>query len=54
MVEAGLIEKLKQNWWPRNDECSIEGGGDGDGILYVGDVLGIFLILIFGKEFVLL
>lgn len=52
MVEGGLIERLKKDRWPRNDECSIGVGGSDDGVLYVGDVLGIFLILIFGKEFV--
>ena len=47
-VATGHIEKWKQDWWPRADKCSVKGGDD-DGVLHVGDVLGIFLILIIGN-----
>ena len=50
IIEAGLIEKWKQDYWPRNDECMWKGDGSSDDItLYVPDLTGMFLLLVIGN-----
>ena len=52
MVEGGLIDKWKYQYWPRDDECSWKGDGSSDDqTLYVADFVGYFLLLVVGKNF---
>ena len=51
IVEAGLIDKWKYQYWPRDDECSWKGDGSSDDqTLYVTDFVGYFLLLLVGKS----
>ena len=50
-MEAGLIQKWKQVYWPSDDECSMvnRGGQSTTVIVNVSDMQGSFYILMLGK-----
>ena len=49
-MEAGLIKRWKQVFWPRNDECQIKGSTDANVIkVFLADMQGSFYILGMGK-----
>lgn len=46
IMEAGLIKRWKQVFWPRNDECQIKGSTDANVIkVFLADMQGSFYIL---------
>jgi hypothetical protein len=51
-MEAGLIQKWKQVFWPRDDECSTTARGTQTTtvIVNVSDMQGSFYILMLGKQ----
>ena len=52
IVGAGLIDKWKYQYWPRDDECNWKGDGSSeDQTLYVADFAGYFLLLVVGNTF---
>lgn len=51
-MEAGLIEKWKNVYWPSDDECAVtaRGGQGSSTTVTVTDMQGSFFILGIGKE----
>jgi len=52
IVEAGMIERWKQVYWPQDDECNLvkRGAESADTFVTVSDMQGSFYILFIGKS----
>ncbi|OWF36887.1 Glutamate receptor 3 [Mizuhopecten yessoensis] len=46
MQEAGLIEKWRQKWWPRSDQCSVSGRTSSATALGIDSLAGPFLVYV--------
>ena len=51
MKTGGLIQKWKQDYWPKKDKCSSTayGGGDATRTVSLSDMQGSFFLLFLGS-----